>query len=61
MKLGLIAMSGVRAVNPKLMEAGLTLPGFVERRKVVASLPSLSLLTFPWRRPSSCLRRPRIG
>jgi radical SAM superfamily enzyme YgiQ (UPF0313 family) len=45
MKLGLIAMSGVRAVDPKLMEAGLTLPGFVERRKVVASLPSLSLLT----------------
>ena len=45
MKLGLIAMSGIRAVNPEIMEAGLTLPGFVERRKVVASLPSLSLLT----------------
>ncbi len=45
MKIGFIAMSGVRAVNPKLMEAGLTLPGFVERRRVVASLPSLSLLT----------------
>lgn len=45
MKIGLIALSGIRAVNPEIMEAGLTLPGFVERRKVVASLPSLSLLT----------------
>jgi radical SAM superfamily enzyme YgiQ (UPF0313 family) len=44
-KIGLIALSGIRAVNPEIMEAGLTLPGFVERRKVVASLPSLSLLT----------------
>ncbi|HEY7727820.1 MAG TPA: radical SAM protein [Candidatus Eisenbacteria bacterium] len=45
MTVGLIALSGIRAVDPKIMEAGLTLPGFVERRKVVASLPSLSLLT----------------
>jgi radical SAM superfamily enzyme YgiQ (UPF0313 family) len=40
-----IAMSGVRAANPELNEAGLTMPGFVERSKVIASLPSLSLLT----------------
>jgi radical SAM superfamily enzyme YgiQ (UPF0313 family) len=45
MKIALIAMSGVRAHNPKLIEVGLTLPGFVERSKVIASLPSLSLLT----------------
>ena len=45
MKLGLLAMSGIRAQNPELMELGLTLPGFVERKKVVASLPSLGLLT----------------
>ena len=45
MKLGLIAMSGVRAANPELTAIGLTLPGFVERSKVIASLPSLSLLT----------------
>ena len=45
MKLGLIAMSGVRAANPDLTEIGLTLPGFVERSQVIASLPSLSLLT----------------
>ncbi|HPF39475.1 MAG TPA: radical SAM protein [Phycisphaerae bacterium] len=45
MKLGFIAMSGVRAENAELVAAGLTMPGVVERSKVVASLPSLSLLT----------------
>jgi radical SAM superfamily enzyme YgiQ (UPF0313 family) len=45
MKIGLIAMSGVRAANPELTAVGLTLPGFVERSEVIASLPSLSLLT----------------
>lgn len=45
MRLGLIAMSGVRAHNPELTAFGLTLPGFVERNRVVASLPSLGLLT----------------
>lgn len=45
MHLGLIAMSGVRVQNAALLELGLTLPGFVERSKVIASLPSLSLLT----------------
>lgn len=38
-------MSGVRAANPELTRIGLTLPGFVERSEVIASLPSLSLLT----------------
>jgi radical SAM superfamily enzyme YgiQ (UPF0313 family) len=45
MKLGLIAMSGLRVVNPELAKMGLTLPGFIERKKVIASLPSLGLLT----------------
>jgi radical SAM superfamily enzyme YgiQ (UPF0313 family) len=45
MKIGFIAMSGVRCHNQKLMEFGLTLPGFVQRSKVIASLPSLGLLT----------------
>jgi len=45
MHLGLIAMSGVRVQNTALLELGLTLPGFVQRSKVIASLPSLSLLT----------------
>jgi radical SAM superfamily enzyme YgiQ (UPF0313 family) len=45
MKIGFIAMSGVRAHNEQLTQLGLTLPGFVERNKIIASLPSLSLLT----------------
>ncbi len=45
MKIGLIAMSGVRAHNEELTQLGLTLPGFVERNRTIASLPSLSLLT----------------
>lgn len=45
MKIGLIAMSGVRVENAELNRVGVNLPGFVERSKVIASLPSLSLLT----------------
>lgn len=41
----LVSMSGVRVFNHKLLEMGLTLPGFVDRSKVIASLPSLGLLT----------------
>jgi radical SAM superfamily enzyme YgiQ (UPF0313 family) len=44
MRIGLLAMSGVRAHDKQLMAFGLTLPGFVERSKVIASLPSLGLL-----------------
>ena len=45
MRIGLIAMSGVRVRNEDLSELGVTLPGFVNRGKVIASLPSLGLLT----------------
>lgn len=45
MKLGLIALSGVRACDEKLTAMGLTLPGFIERSRTIASLPSLGLLT----------------
>ena len=53
MKIAFIAMSGVRVVDPDLLRIGLTLPGFVERGQVIASLPSLGLLTLagmtpPW-------------
>jgi radical SAM superfamily enzyme YgiQ (UPF0313 family) len=41
----LIAMSGVRVRDKELLALGMTLPGFVERSEVIASLPSLSLLT----------------
>ena len=45
MRIGLIAMSGVRVRNEELARLGLTLPQFVSRGKVIASLPSLGLLT----------------
>jgi len=45
MHVGLIALSGVRVVNDDLASAGLTLPGFVSRGEVIASLPSLALTT----------------
>lgn len=45
MKIGFLALSGVRAVDAELFALGLNLPGFVERKKVIASLPSLGLLT----------------
>ncbi|MFC1703848.1 radical SAM protein [Candidatus Omnitrophota bacterium] len=52
LKIGLIAMSGVRAYNKELTELGLTLPGFVDRNKIIASLPSLGLLTLAGMTPS---------
>lgn len=45
MKIALIAMSGVRAWSEELNRAGLSMPGVMERGAVIASLPSLSLLT----------------
>lgn len=46
-------MSGVRVYNKKLLELGLTLPGFVDRSKVIASLPSLGLLTLAAHTPGN--------
>jgi radical SAM superfamily enzyme YgiQ (UPF0313 family) len=45
MRIGLIAMSGVRVRTPELAALGITLPQFVNRGQVIASLPSLGLLT----------------
>jgi len=42
---GLVAVSGIRVCDAELMKLGMTLPGFVERSRVIASLPSLGLLT----------------
>lgn len=52
MKIALVAMSGIRVCDPQLLEVGLTLPGFVERGKTVASLPSLGLLTLAGMTPA---------
>ncbi|MEE9441591.1 MAG: radical SAM protein [candidate division Zixibacteria bacterium] len=53
MKIALIAMSGIRVADTELLEMGLTLPGFVERSKIIASLPSLGLLTLAGMTPKS--------
>lgn len=53
MKIGLIAMSGIRVCDESLLQLGLTLPGFVERGKVIASLPSLGLITLAGMTPPS--------
>jgi radical SAM superfamily enzyme YgiQ (UPF0313 family) len=45
MRIGLIAMSGVRVRTKELAALGVTLPQFVSRGRVIASLPSLGLLT----------------
>jgi radical SAM superfamily enzyme YgiQ (UPF0313 family) len=51
-KIAFIAMSGIRVCDQELLNLGLTLPGFVERSKVIASLPSLGLLTLAGMTPS---------
>jgi len=52
MKIALIAMSGIRVCDPELLEMGLTLPGFVERGRTIASLPSLGLITLAGMTPA---------
>ncbi|MDO8538871.1 MAG: radical SAM protein [Opitutaceae bacterium] len=53
MKIGFLALSGIRVVDPVLKTTGLNLPGFVERSKVIASLPSLGLLTLAGMTPDT--------
>jgi radical SAM superfamily enzyme YgiQ (UPF0313 family) len=43
--IGLFALSGIRACDPDLLALGMTLPGVLERGRVIARLPSLGLLT----------------
>ncbi|MEC9374623.1 MAG: radical SAM protein [Planctomycetota bacterium] len=52
MKIGFLAMSGVRVCDEELIRIGLTLPGFVERSETIASLPSLGLLTLAGMTPA---------
>jgi radical SAM superfamily enzyme YgiQ (UPF0313 family) len=44
-RIGFLALSGLRAHDPELLRLGLTLPGVIERGNVVAQLPSLGLLS----------------
>src|SRR5262245_34235292 len=45
MKIGLIAIAGVKMQTRKFIELGVTLPQFINRGQVIAQLPSLALLT----------------
>lgn len=44
-RVAFVALSGVRVVDPELRALGLSLPGFVDRGRAIAELPSLGLLT----------------
>ena len=52
MRVALISMSGVRVRSEELAALGVSLPGFVQRGKVIASMPSLALLTLAAVTPS---------
>ncbi len=45
MKIGLIAIAGVKLQTRKFIDLGITLPQFINRGQVIAQLPSLALLT----------------
>ncbi len=53
MKIGLIAIAGVKLQTRKFIELGITLPQFVNRGQVVAQLPSLALLTLAGATPAN--------
>lgn len=53
LRIAMIAMSGVRAWDTELLALGLSMPGFVERKEVIAQLPSLGLLTLAGLTPST--------
>ncbi len=52
MNIGFFPLSGIRVCDQELLRLGLTLPGFVERSKTIASLPSLGLLTLAGMTPA---------
>ena len=52
-RIAFIAMSGVRAWSKEVTDAGLTMPGFLERSQAIASLPSLGLLTLAGMTPDT--------
>jgi hypothetical protein len=56
MNIAFVAMSGIRVCDAKLLRVGLTLPGFVERSRTIASLPSLGLLTLAGRCKAAGIR-----
>jgi radical SAM superfamily enzyme YgiQ (UPF0313 family) len=52
MKIGLLAIAGVKLQTRKFIELGITLPQFINRGRVIARLPSLALLTLAGATPA---------
>lgn len=52
MKIGFVAMSGLRLCNAELLKLGLTFPGVARRKTAIEALPSLGLLTLAGMTPS---------
>src|SRR5919201_5851498 len=52
MRIGLIAIAGVKLQTRKFIELGITLPQFINRGRVIARLPSLALLTLAGATPA---------
>jgi radical SAM superfamily enzyme YgiQ (UPF0313 family) len=52
MRIGLIAIGGVKLQTRKFIELGITLPQFVNRGQVIAQLPSLAMLTLAGATPA---------
>ena len=53
MKIGFIAMSGLRICDTGLLKLGLTFPGVTRRAQTIEALPSLGLLTLAGMTPPS--------
>lgn len=53
MKIGLIAIAGVKLQTRRFIDLGITLPQFMNRGKVIAQLPSLALLTLAGATPET--------
>lgn len=52
MKVGLIAIAGVKLQTRRFIDLGITLPQFMNRGRVIAQLPSLALLTLAGATPA---------
>jgi radical SAM superfamily enzyme YgiQ (UPF0313 family) len=52
MKIGFIAIAGVKLQTRKFIDLGITLPQFINRGQVIAQLPSLALLTLAGATPA---------
>ena len=53
MKIGFIAMSGLRLCNSEVLELGLSFPGVARRAQAIEALPSLGLLTLAGMTPGN--------